>query len=106
MSGPADHPSVAASTRLADSLREIADAVGSGPLTDRLLAEAALAVEELVVAEEELRVQAVELAVSRDAVDAERERYVELFEMLPDAVIETDSHGKILEANEAAVRLL
>jgi PAS domain-containing protein len=49
---------------------------------------------------------AEELVASRDAVDAERERYADVFEMLPDAVIETDDHGKILEANDAAARLL
>jgi PAS domain S-box-containing protein len=106
MSDSPDRRPVPASTRLVDALRELAAAVGSRPLTDRMFAEASVTVEELIVAEEELRVQAAELAASRDAVDAERERYAELFEMLPDAVIETDAHGRILEANDAAVRLL
>ncbi len=52
------------------------------------------------------RARGHELSAPQDAVDAERERYAELFEMLPDAVIETDAHGGILEANAAAVRLL
>src|SRR5262245_56104940 len=97
-----DYPS----TRVAELVREIANSIAANPRGDDLVARATLAVEELVVADEELRAQAEELAASRDAVDEERERYADLFEMLPDAVIETDEHGKILEANEAAVRLL
>jgi PAS domain S-box-containing protein len=62
--------------------------------------------EELLVADEELRVQAEELVASREVIDAERERYVDLFELLPDAVVEVDDEGRILDANEAASRLL
>lgn len=62
--------------------------------------------EELWVAEEELRAQAEELAASSDAIDAERERYAELFDFAPDAYLVTDGHGKIFEANRAASRML
>lgn len=71
-----------------------------------ILQEMATALEELRVAEEELTVQAEQLAASHIAVDAERERYAQLFDFAPDAYLETDGHGKILEANSAAERLL
>ena len=92
------------SPRVAELVREIAGSSASDPRTNDLVTQASVAVEELVVADEELRAQAEELAASRDAVDEERERYADLFEMMPDAVIETDNHGKILEANDAAGR--
>lgn len=83
----------------------------SGPEVTReeakvILQELVTALEELAVAEEELTVQAEQLAVSHIAVDAERERYAQLFDFAPDAYLETDGHGKILEANSAAERLL
>ena len=71
-----------------------------------ILHEMATGMEELRVAEEELTVQAEQLAASHLAVDAERERYARLFEFAPDAYLETDGMGKILEANGAAERLL
>lgn len=71
-----------------------------------ILQEVATAVEELRVAEEELAVQAEQLAASHLAVDTERERYAQLFDFAPDAYVETDGHGKIVEANRAAERLL
>src|SRR3712207_5006368 len=71
-----------------------------------ILQEMATALEELRVAEEELTVQAEQLTAAAEVVDAERERYGELFEFAPDAYLETDAHGKILIANGAAERLL
>src|SRR3712207_5852756 len=64
-----------------------------------ILQEMATALEELRVAEEELTVQAEQLTAAAEVVDAERERYGELFEFAPDAYLETDAHGKILIAN-------
>lgn len=71
-----------------------------------VIQELATGVEELRVAEEELTVQAEQLAISHLAIDAERERYARLFDFAPDAYVETDPHGKILEANAAAQQLL
>lgn len=47
-----------------------------------------------------------ELLASRDAIDRERQKYFELFELAPDACFLTDSHGIIREANVAAGQLL
>jgi PAS domain S-box-containing protein len=62
--------------------------------------------EDLGVAEAELRQQNDELAAAREAVEAERHRYQELFELAPDAYLVTDPAGVILEANRAAATLL
>jgi len=72
----------------------------------RFVQELSTALEELTVAEEELRVQGDELAASVSAIDAERERYGELFEFAPDAYLVTDDHGRIVQANGAASRML
>ncbi|HEX5732906.1 MAG TPA: ATP-binding protein [Blastocatellia bacterium] len=64
------------------------------------------ALEELRVAEEELRTQNAELIVTRDALEEERARYREMFELAPDAYLVTDPEGVIRAANEAAARLL
>lgn len=89
---------------LADEALAANDAAGN-ELVQRLLHELATGIEELRVAEEELIVQGEQLAASHLAVDAERERYGRLFDFAPDAYIETDGLGKILEANAAASRL-
>ncbi|HEY8850761.1 MAG TPA: PAS domain-containing sensor histidine kinase [Gemmatimonadaceae bacterium] len=47
-----------------------------------------------------------ELLASRDAIDRERQKYFELFELAPDACFLTDSHGIIREANMAGSQLL
>jgi PAS domain S-box-containing protein len=62
--------------------------------------------EELNVAEEEMRQQAEELVVTRDEVERERTRYIELFEDAPDAYLVTDDAGVVREANRAAERML
>jgi PAS domain S-box-containing protein len=75
-----------------------------------LLAEAfeelRTALEELHVAEEELRQQNEQLAMACHETTTERQRYQELFDFAPDGYLVTDSQGKILEANYAAVNLL
>lgn len=68
-------------------------------------AELQTALEELHVAEEELRQQNEELIATREAVEAERQRYQELFEFAPDGYLVTDANGKIWEANRAAASL-
>src|SRR5207237_1443989 len=58
------------------------------------------------VAEEELRQQNDALAVANEKIAAERQRYVDLFELAPDGYIVTDAVGTIREANRAALLLL
>ena len=64
------------------------------------------AVEELRVAEEELRAQNEELMAARLDLEAERQRYRDLFEFAPDAYLATDAVGIIQEANRAASAML
>ncbi|HWK89777.1 MAG TPA: ATP-binding protein [Longimicrobium sp.] len=75
-------------------------------VTGQVLEELLTAHEELRVSEEEMRVQAEELAVSHLALEAERRRYQELFQLAPDAYLATDLYGVVREANFAAAALL
>jgi PAS domain S-box-containing protein len=70
------------------------------------VAEIALMLEELNVAEEEMRQQADELIMTRDQVELERRRYIELFEDAPDAYLVTDEAGVVREVNHAGERML
>jgi PAS domain-containing protein len=62
--------------------------------------------EELRSQNEELFVTLQELADARDTIEAERQRYRDLFDFAPDAYLVTDINGKISEANRAAGGLL
>ncbi len=62
--------------------------------------------EELQVAAEQIMQQTEEVALLQKHIEAERQRYQDLFEFMPDAYLVTDGHGKILEANRAAATLL
>jgi PAS domain S-box-containing protein len=62
--------------------------------------------DELHVAEEELRQQNEQLVNIHQQVELERQRYQELFEFAPDGYLVTNVEGKILEANQAAATLL
>lgn len=62
--------------------------------------------EELHVAEEELRQQNEELDAAQQLIEAERQRYQELFDFAPEGYLVTDLHGLIREANAAAATLL
>ncbi|GAB4185440.1 MAG: hypothetical protein Fur006_23940 [Coleofasciculaceae cyanobacterium] len=68
--------------------------------------ELGTASEELQVAVEELYRQSEELAVTRLQIEAERQRYQDLFEFMPNPYFITDAQGKIKEVNRAAARLL
>jgi PAS domain S-box-containing protein len=70
------------------------------------LEELQVANEELFQQHEELCRQNQELSVAQQAVEAERQRYQELFEFAPDAYLVTDTNGVIQEANRAAATLL
>jgi PAS domain S-box-containing protein len=61
--------------------------------------------EELMVADEELREQLDETGRLGVALEAERERYADLFALAPDAIVVTDTFGMIHEANDAAAQL-
>jgi PAS domain S-box-containing protein len=61
--------------------------------------------EQLLVAEEELRSQLDELGRMGLRLEAERERYADLFERAPDAYVVSDRFGVIRDANTAAVQL-
>ncbi|HEY9611688.1 hybrid sensor histidine kinase/response regulator [Allocoleopsis sp.] len=80
------------------------------PEQQNLLIEASqelqIAMEELHVAQTELLQQNQELMVIREAVEAERLRYQELFEFAPDGYLVTDVNGTIQEANRAAAMML
>jgi PAS domain S-box-containing protein len=69
------------------------------PLLDESVAE-------MSVMLEELRQQSEELAEAYSIIEAERQRYQQLFNLAPDAYLVTDLEGVIREANQAAGRLL
>jgi PAS domain S-box-containing protein len=75
-------------------------------LAAEALVQLSIALEELGLAEEELHQQNAELAATREALEAERQRYQELFEFAPDGYLVTDHEGIIVEANQAASKLL
>jgi PAS domain S-box-containing protein len=62
--------------------------------------------EELHIAEEELRQQNEELAAARLVAESERQHYQELFDYAPDGYLVTDAAGTIQEANRAVATLL
>jgi PAS domain S-box-containing protein len=64
------------------------------------------ALEELRTAQEKLQQENLELRASRDALEAEQQRYQDLFEFAPDGYLVTDCHGNIEVANRAAAVLL
>jgi len=67
--------------------------------------ELGTASETLEVAAEKLFHQAEELASTRAQIEAEYQRYQDLFEFMPDAYLVSDAQGKIQEANRAAAKL-
>ncbi len=75
-------------------------------LLPQALEELQLSVEELRVAEEEMRVQNEELGRGRLRLEAERQRYQDLFDFAPDGYLVTTLDGTILEANRAASQML
>jgi PAS domain S-box-containing protein len=70
------------------------------------LEELRTALEELHVADEELRQQNEALTTALVTLEAERQRYQELFDFAPDGYLVTNMHGSIQEANQAAAVLL
>jgi PAS domain S-box-containing protein len=72
----------------------------------KALAHLQASVERLKVAEDELRQQNHELQRAREALEYERQRYLELFEFAPDGYVVTDPSGIVEEANRAATELV
>ncbi|MEH2363605.1 PAS domain-containing sensor histidine kinase [Nostoc sp.] len=75
-------------------------------LLTEVFQEIHLALEELQIANEDLEQQNEELFNAQQDLVAQRQRYQELFEQVPDAYLVTDTKGVIQEANSAAITLL
>jgi PAS domain S-box-containing protein len=84
-------------------LRE-ARARDQGAISERRELEAAW--EELDAAKEELHEVVDAIVASRETLVRERQRYLSLFDLAPDAYLVTDGVGCIREANHSAVVLL
>jgi PAS domain S-box-containing protein len=105
--GPFSRELRSARDRIAElQRRSTADSQPGGGLLPEALAELDEAIEELSVTGQELRSQTDELATTRLALEAQRERYQELFESAPVAYLITDLVARIGEANRATARLL
>ncbi|MBR8834950.1 MAG: PAS domain S-box protein [Stigonema ocellatum SAG 48.90 = DSM 106950] len=80
------------------------------PLTPNLLPQAFMelgtASEIVQLATEKLYQQNEELLETRNLVEAEHQRYQDLFEFAPDGYLVSDVQGVILQANRTAARLL
>ncbi len=75
-------------------------------LLPETLEELQAALEELQVAEEELRQQNEELFGAHLLLEAERQRYQDLFQSAPEGYLVTDGHGMVREVNTAGAALL
>ena len=96
---------------LHEHVRDLRRQVTEAPTTPQILLDVAFetmnsTIEELRVAEEEMRAQNEALAAAHDVVETWRHHYEDLFEAAPDAYLVTDTDGIIREANQAAVGLL
>jgi two-component system, cell cycle sensor histidine kinase and response regulator CckA len=83
---------------------------GSAPVRRRQLQEALEALQEALqevdTAEVELAQQNEALTLAREALEIERHRYQDLFELAPAGYLVTDGGGVVQEANRAAAALL
>ncbi len=98
------------SRQIQDQLNRIAAEVQQDRPASKLLrammTELSVTIEELTVAEEEMRVQNDALSAAGMSLEAERQRYRDLFEFAPDPYLVTDLSGVVQEANRAAHALL
>lgn len=90
---------------------ELLQGAGGSPLSQQEQLTAAfeklhVALQEMSLVESELYQQNEELAVATQTVEAERQRYQDLFEFAPDGYLLTDLSGTILEANRVAATML
>ncbi len=70
------------------------------------MAELTRTLEQLAVVGKQLENQSREIAGAREQLEAQVDRYQELFDLAPDPYLVTDQRGVIREANRAAARLL
>ena len=77
----------------------------SAPAHKEAVQELMILVEQLRVADEELRAQVAQLEEAQDLIDEQRKKYEDLFQFAPDAYLITDLDGKVLEANEVAAAM-
>jgi PAS domain S-box-containing protein len=91
--------------RQISNLKELAGDPYSDTLSNALEA-LEVSLEELAASEEEISQQNEELIEAQEALDAERRRYRELFDLAPVSYLVTDLQGRIQEANRAAVEML
>jgi len=96
----------AARRRLAALEQRAGGSTGQQPMAAEALEEISTLLEELHAAAEEMRRQNEELVLSHQDLEAERQRYRDLFEGAPDGYLVTDPEGTIREANRAAAELL
>jgi PAS domain S-box-containing protein len=86
--------------------RAAAGALSAAEALPEAIEELQHTLEELKVTEEELHQQNEKLAVTRQSMEAERQRYQELFDFAPDGYLVTNAIGTIQEANRAAATML
>lgn len=89
-------------SRLSQLFRDASLGSSQSQMLAQALKELGVISEELKVAVDELMVQNEELATTRLRIEAERQRYENLFDFTPDAQLVTDVGGTIREANRAA----
>jgi PAS domain S-box-containing protein len=93
--------------RVAGLERQASEALQAAPdLLPSAIEELHVAFEELQVTQEEILLQQNELASVRSRIEAERQRYHDLFEFAPDAYVVTTANGTIREANRVAAAML
>ncbi len=73
---------------------------------EKMQAELESNVQELQVIEEELRNNNEMLLDTQKVLETERKRFQDLFDFAPDGYLVTDTTGQVVEANQAATRLL
>ncbi len=95
-----------ASARTGDLKTQASGLPAVPALLQETFQELQAALEELHVAEAELRQQNEELYLAQQSLEAERRRYQELFDLAPESYLVTDLQGIIREANSAAAALL
>ncbi|HEX6751838.1 MAG TPA: ATP-binding protein [Longimicrobium sp.] len=93
--------------RVADLRRRMEEAgLTTDPVGREVLEELLVALEELEVSDEELHAQNESLVASQLMLEAERQRYADLFHFAPDPYLVTGPDATVREANRAAASLL
>ena len=92
--------------KLEGLLQRMSSSGEEASIASEAIEELSTSLEELHVASDELSRQNTQLAAAQLAVQAERQRYQDLFDFAPDGYLVTDTNGVIREANKAAADLL